>query len=139
MPTYVVDTSVALQWFNKSGELHPKEALKLLDDFRAGKIEVLIPDILPLELLNALIKGKGLSSKEASITLKELLKMPIKIVSVSLPVLEETSKIMEEYNMASYDAYFLALAQYEQCRLISDDYKAHGKITDGTVLILGDY
>ena len=46
---------------------------------------------------------------------------------------------MKEYNMASYAAYFLALAQYEDCRLISDDQKAHGKITDGTVLMLEDY
>ncbi len=138
MPIYVVDTSVVLQWFNKSGELHPKEAKQLLDDFRAGKIELLIPDILPLELLNALIKGKGLSSKEADITLKELLKMPIKIVSISLPVLEKTSKIMAEYNLASYDGYFLALAQYEECRLISDD-KKHGQITDSSVVMLKDY
>ena len=139
MPTYVVDTSVALQWFNKSGELHPKEALKLLDDFRTGKIEILIPDILPLELLNALIKGKGLSQEETNTTLKELLKMPIKIVSISLPVLAETSKIMAEYNMAAYDAYFLALAQVENCQLVSADQKAHGQIADGSVVMLKDY
>lgn len=136
---YVVDTSVILQWFHKNGELHTKEAGNILDDLKSGKIEVSTPDILPLELLNALIKGKGLSPDEANRTLNDLFEMPIKIIEVSLPVLELAAILMAQYNLASYDAYFLALAQYENCRLISDDQKAHGKITDGTVLMLEDY
>lgn len=46
---------------------------------------------------------------------------------------------MQQYNMTSYDAYFLALAQYEGCKLISDDQKAHGQIHDGSVIMLEDY
>lgn len=84
-------------------------------------------------------KGKDLSSEEANTTLKDLFEMPIKIIGVSLPVLELSSKLMKEYNMASYDAYFLALAQHESCQLVSDDQKAHGQITDGTVVMLKDY
>lgn len=136
---FCLDTSVVLQWFHKSGELHHKEAGRILDDLRAGRVGISIPDMLPLELLNVFIKGKGLSIEEANKTLKDLFEMPIKMMGISLPVLEESSKLMKEYNMASYDAYFLALAQYEGCQLISDDRKAHGKITDGTVLMLKDY
>lgn len=46
---------------------------------------------------------------------------------------------MQKYNLASYDAYFLALAGYEGCKLISDDEKAYGKIISGNVLRLKDY
>lgn len=136
---YIVDTSVILQWFHHSGELHHKEARRILDDLKAGKIGISIPDILPLELLNVFIKGKGLSIEEANKALKGLFEMPIKITGVSLSVLEESTRLMSGYNMASYDAYFLALAQYEGCKLISDDQKAHGQIKDGTVLMLEDY
>lgn len=136
---YIVDTSVVLQWFHRRGELHPREAGRMLDDLRSGRIEVSIPDMLPLELLNVFIKGKDLSSEKANTTLKDLFEMPIKIIGVSLPVLELSSKLMKEYNMASYDAYFLALAQYENCKLVSDDQKAHGQITDGSVVMLKDY
>ena len=136
---YVVDTSVVLQWYNQTGEFHPKEARRVLDDFRTGNIQITIPDILPLELMNALIAGKGVASEEASNIMNDLFKMPVKIIEVSLPVLEASSKLMEKYNLASYDAYFLALAQYEGCKLISDDQKAHGKIVDGSVLMLEDY
>lgn len=136
---YVVDTSVVLQWFHKSGELHHKEARRILDDLKTDRIRISIPDMLPLELLNVFIKGKGLSAEEANSTLKTLFELPIKIISIDLPILEESSKLMKEYNMASYDAYFLALAQNEECILISDDQKAHGQIKDGSVLMLEDY
>lgn len=136
---YVLDTSVVLQWFHQTGELHPKEAKRLLDDFRSGKIELLMPDILPVELLNALIKGKGLSSEEANKIVNDLFTMPMRILEISLPVLKESSTLMEKYNIASYDAYFLALAKREECKLISDDSKAHGRITDGSILMLSDY
>lgn len=136
---YVVDTSVILQWYNQVGELHPKEAKRVLDDFRSGRIQISIPDILPLELLNGLIKGKSLSADEANKTLSDLFEMPIKIVDVSLPVLKIAGTLMNQYKLASYDAYFLALAQYEGCKLISDDQKAHGKITNGSVILLEDY
>lgn len=136
---YVVDTSVVLQWYNQGGELHTKEAKRILDDLRSGRIEISIPDILFLELLNAFIKGKGASPESSYSILNELYQSPITITEVSLPVLELAAILMGQYNLASYDAYFLALAQYEGCRLISDDQKAHGKITDGTVLMLEDY
>lgn len=136
---YVVDTSVVLQWYNQAGELHTKEAKRILDDLRSGRIEVSIPDILPLELLNALITGKDLSASEANQILNDLFGMPIKIIGVNLPVLEESSKLMQKYNLASYDAYFLALAKKEECVLISDDQKAHGKIKDEKILMLENY
>lgn len=136
---YVLDTSVVLQWFHENGEIHPREARHILDDLRTGKIDVSIPDMLPLELLNVFIKGKGLSIEEADKSIRDLFEMPIKIIGISLPVLEKSSKLMKKYNLASYDAYFLALAQYEDCKLISDDQKAHGQITDGSVIMLKDY
>lgn len=139
MMNYILDTSVALQWFHGSGELHFKEARRILDDLRAGRIRISIPDILPLELLNALMKGKKLSAQQANEALNELFEMPIKIIDVNLQVLEIAAGLMEQYNLASYDAYFLALAQYEECKLISDDQKAHGQVTDGTVIMLKDY
>lgn len=136
---YVVDTSVTIQWFHRRGELHPREAGRILDDLKAGRVAISIPDMLPLELLNVFIKGKGLSVEEANTTLKDLFEMPIKIIGISLPVLDIAAKLMGQYNLASYDAYFLALAKYEDCKLISDDQKAHGRINDGDVLMLEDY
>ncbi|MBI4096594.1 MAG: type II toxin-antitoxin system VapC family toxin [Candidatus Levybacteria bacterium] len=139
MPTYILDTSVAVKWFHRSQELHVAEAKRVWDDLSSGKISVILPDILFLELLNVFIKGKNSSSQSSYSILSELYKSPVTITEMSLPVLEIAARLMEKYNIASYDAYFLALAQYENCKLISDDQKAHGKIKDGTVIMLGQY
>ena len=139
METFVIDTSVVVQWFNKTNELHSKKARQILKDLQNEKIHIVIPDSLPLELLNALLIGKKCPLAEANLAVKRLFDSPINIVEVSLSILEQTSLVMKHYNLTSYDAYFLALAEYENCRLISDDKKAHGKILDGNVLMLKDY
>lgn len=139
MPTYVLDTSVVVQWFHYSLEQHVAEAEKLLNDLKAGKINIILPNILLLELLNVSIKVKKASAEKSYFLLMALLQTPITIVDVNLPVLKVSASLMEEYNLTSYDAYFLALAQIESCKLISDDQKAHGQVKDGTVMMLKDY
>lgn len=139
MTTYVLDTSVVVQWFHHSKEKHIKEATQLGEDLQADRVRIILPDILPLELLNAFIKGKNAAPERSYSMIATLFQIPITIAEVSLPVLEITAELMEQYSLASYDAYFLALARYEGCKLISDDQKAHGKISDGTVLMLKDY
>ena len=139
MPQFVLDTSVIIQWFNYSEEKHVVEAKKIWTDLQAGEISIILPSILPLELLNALVKGKNCSPEKSYLVLAALFKTQVTIAEISLPVLGLATKLMEQYNLTSYDAYFLALAQYEGCKLISDDKKAHGKIKDGTVIMLGQY
>lgn len=139
MVTYVLDTSVVVQWFEESSEPHIKKARKLLVDLQDGKINILMPNIVALELLNAILVGKKSSLEYANLAVKKLYQIPVTIIETSLPLLTEAAKLMDEYKLTSYDAYFLALARYEGCKLISDDQKAHGKITDETVLMLEDY
>lgn len=139
MPAYVLDTSVVLQWFEQTDEIHIKEAKQIFDDLNLGKINVIIPDLLLIEILNVLLIGKKCPLENANLAIRKLFNLPLNILVISLPVLEESAKLMRQHNLASYDAYFLALAQYEDCKLISDDQKAHGQITDGSVLMLKDY
>lgn len=137
MPTYVLDTSVVVQWFEESQELHIKKARKLLTDLQNRKISILIPNILALELLNAILVGKKSPLEYADLAVKKLYQIPVTIIETSLSLLTEAAKLMDEYKLTSYDAYFVALAEYESCTLISDDEKAHGKIEG--VLMLKDY
>lgn len=139
MPNFVLDTSVVIQWFHHAKENHVLEAKKLWKDFDQGKINIILPDILPLELFNVFIKAKASSAERSYFVIARLYQTSINFVEVSLPVLKITGNLMEQYRLTSYDAYFLALAKYEGCQLISDDQKAHGKITDGSVLMLEDY
>ena len=137
MSTYVLDTSVVIKWFNQKNELHTRQARKIFDDLQSEKINILIPDLLLVELLNALMIGKKTPIEEANLAVKTLFASTINIVELTLPVLLQTSLVIKQYNLTSYDAYFLALAQYEKCTLVSDDQKAHGKID--SVMMLKDY
>lgn len=110
-----------------------------MEDFNEGKITIILPDILPLELFNVFIKAKASSAERSYSVIARLYQTSINFVEVSLPVLKITGNLMEQYQLTSYDAYFLALAQYESCQLISDDQKAHGQIDDGSVLMLKNY
>lgn len=139
MPTFVLDTSVVIQWFNQKNELHAKQARDIFEDLQSGKINVLIPNFLLVELLNVLLVGKKTSIEEAKLAVRRLYDGIVTIVEISLPVLEHTSLLMKQLDLTSYDAYFLALAKYEECVLISDDQKAHGQVKDGTVIMLKDY
>ena len=65
--------------------------------------------------------------------------LPLIIKETSQAILDQTADIMENYNIAAYDALFVATAKDADCKLISDDTKSHGKITDGTVIMLSDY
>lgn len=139
MTTFVLDTSVVVQWFEESGEVHHKKAKQILKDAGNGKVNLLIPDLLLPEVLNALLVGKKCTLEETNSAVKELFNSPLIIIAVSQKVLEQTSVLMKQYSLASYDAYFLALAKYEECVLISDDQKAHGKIKDENIIMLEDY
>ena len=139
MPDFVLDTSVVIKWYHHAKENHVSQARKLWKDCNEGKINIILPDILPLELFNVFIKAKASSVESSYSVIARLYQTSITFVGVSLPVLKITGNLMEQYQLTSYDAYFLALAQYEDCKLISDDQKAHGKITDGSVLMLKDY
>ena len=139
MPTFVLDTSVVIKWYHHEKENHVAQARKLWEDFNEGKINIILPDILPLELFNVFIKGKASSAESSYLVIARLYQTSINFVEVSLPVLKITGNLMEQYQLTSYDAYFLALAHNEGCWLISDDQKAHGQIKDGTVIMLEDY
>jgi len=139
MLTFVLDTSVLVKWFHQSDESHVKQALQILQDAQDKKVIVIISSFAIIELLNALIKGSQFSQEEIDITIKRLFKLPIIFYDKNLHLFENTAWLMSQYKLTSYDAHFLALAKEEKCKLISDDRKGHGKITNGTIVMLEDY
>lgn len=139
METFAVDTSVIVKWYNQKNESHTEQAYQILLDLKAEKIEIIICDIAVVELLNVLIKSKSLPTNETKIAIEHFFSLPIIIKEPSQAMLQHTADIMETYNISAYDALFVAIAKEQGYKLISDDAKAHGKITDGSVLMLKDY
>ena len=139
MSTYIIDTSVILKWFNQKNEERINIAKQIYDDMIDGKITIIIPTLLQIELINVLLTAKKLPSAEIKKILNDLILLPLIIKEPTQKVFEETLDIMKLFSLAAYDALFLAMAKQEKCKLISDDRKGHGKIMDGSVIMLKDY
>ena len=139
MEAYVIDTSVVLKWFNQENESDVEIAHQIYKDMLDNIIVLVVPSIVIIEIINALNKGKNVPLAAIKKSIHDFFSLPLTIKESSQTILEQTAEIMETYNIAAYDALFVATAKDENCKLISADTKAHGKITDGTVLMLDHY
>lgn len=139
MKTYVLDTSVVLKWYNQEGEKEVEQALSLLDDLRKGTISIIVPNLLIIELANVLIKGKCLSVDDTKTLVTSFFSLPVINKEPNVEVMLRTADICKTWGLTAYDSLYVATAQAEECQLISADLNGHGKITDGTVVMLEHY
>lgn len=123
MEKVVIDTSVAVKWFIK--ERGSEKAVKLLDSYKNGQIKIMAPEIISLELVNALYFAacfKGRILKEA---LSSFYRLNLSLNPLSELFLQESSVYMQKFNIGVYDALFIALAEKEKIPLITADKKHH--------------
>lgn len=139
MDAFVVDTSVAIKWFTYANEADIFQAKKFLLDIQSGRIIVLTPDILLTELANVFLLSKKLTVLQIKTALDLLDNSRIVVAAVNKEIVTSAVSLADKYEITVYDAVFLALAKQWSCRLISADEKGHGKITDGSVVMLKDY
>lgn len=137
--TYVLDTSVVLKWYNQENEKNTAPALQILQDFKEEKIDLIFPDLLPVEVANAFLKGKKLPAKEVKNIIRNLFALPVIIKEPTANAVLQAVELVEKTNITMYDALFIATAQIENCLLISDDQKGHGKFNKDVVMMLRSY
>ena len=117
MTEAVLDASVVLKWFLAEGERHLDPARSLRATFEAGRLAVLAPPLLCLEIVN--VAGRrwqwGESALvELAVALEEL---GFEFEEPELPrVATWTAR-----GLTAYDAAYVALAEARTTPLISDD------------------
>ena len=124
MEKVVVDTSIAVKWFIE--EDGSDKAIKILQQHQQGKIILIAPDILLLELINALYYKK-LQQQDINTALKLIYKLELQFISLSLLLITQASKITSRFQIASYDSLFIVVAKELDCFLITADRKHHRK------------
>jgi len=117
----VVDASVVLKW-QLDDEQHVSQATALRDDFYArGAIKAIAPHLLTYEVVNGVAtatRQKRVASDKAVEAMGNLLALGLELREVApLRVLE----LALRYNLAAYDAAYLALAEAEGCELWTGD------------------
>ena len=124
MTRWVIDASVALKWcLPAHSEMFVSQAVELLDSYRSGDVQFLVPDLFWIELANALWKAVW----------KETIDHPgadtayAKVIDLEIPTIPSYDLVPKALQLAVtnrrtvYDSLYVALAMQSQSVLITAD------------------
>ena len=114
----IVDASIVAKWF--LNEEDTKKALLIRDNHISEEIIIIVPDILFLEVLNAL-RYKNSDEELLQSVNKSLWGLQLHIEKVNEFILEKAIPISLKYNLTFYDSIYAALSQLYGCPLITTD------------------
>jgi predicted nucleic acid-binding protein len=109
-PTYVPDTSVAMKWFVQSQEADVQQAWLLQDAYLNDQCVFVAPELLLLELANALKAGRKFSASEVVRAIDYVLELGFILEAFRRSTLHRAVEIATTYGVPVYDSYFLATA-----------------------------
>ncbi len=116
MREVVLDASVVLKWF-AAEQRGSFEARQLRDDYQAGRLSVVVPSLLFLELLNVAGRRWRWEAKAVAELAEALGDLAFEVSDPELPsVASWVSR-----GLTAYDAAYVALAERREVALITDD------------------
>lgn len=122
----VLDASVIYKWY--VDEDNSDKANKILEDYKSGKIEISIPDLLILELSNALKFNPKITSSEINEIIDNLYALELNIIIPTIELIKSAVKLSYDYEITIYDAIFVALAKDLEFEFITAYKKLYNKI-----------
>ena len=116
MSEAVLDASVVLKWFGAE-QRGSSEARKLRNDYEAGRLSVVVPALLFLEIVN--VAGRRWRWDEEA-----LLELAEALGDLSFGVGEPELQLVASWvarGLTAYDAAYVALAEQRGLALVTDD------------------
>lgn len=119
----ILDASVALKWVLP--ETDSDKAITLRDDFRAGVHLLLAPDVFPVEVAHALAKAERRRLFNPPDGTQKLIDVLSALPDLHpyLQLLPRAFAIASHARKGVYDCLYIALAEREQCELVTADDK----------------
>lgn len=124
MQQAILDTSVVVKWFAE--EEDSNKAAELLEAVIGARLEVIAPELILAEAANALRYNKNFKQNETEKIIAELIQLNLSLFplqDIILPSIETAYN----FDLAIYDAVFIALADKLGVDLITADYQHHRK------------
>ncbi len=137
--TLILDSSVIAKWFFP--EVDNEKALILKDKFIDRSISIAIPLLLFYEINNILktaTKSLRIDTREAIKVYKAFLNLDFIIYSSEF-LMVSTLEIAIRFNISSYDASYVALAEHLQAIFLTADKKLLNKVSSKFILDLKNY
>ncbi len=117
MTEAVLDASVVLKWFRKTGEHGVSAARALRTEFEAGRARVFAPPLLFLEILNIAGRRWRLPAPQLDRLASTLPKLGLQLVEPDLLIVAR----WVNHGLTAYDGAYLAVAEQTGVALITDD------------------
>jgi predicted nucleic acid-binding protein len=118
---YVLDSNIAIKWVLPESDT--PQALALRDAYQKQDHELIAPDIFPVEVGHALTKSERrglLPQAESILRLTDVLNFSPLFYSY-LPLLPRAMEISSQARIGLYDCLYVALAEQENCELVTAD------------------
>jgi predicted nucleic acid-binding protein len=118
---YILDSSVAFKWVVP--EVLSDKAIQLRDDAGQGIYEFFAPDFFPIEIAHAITRAErqGRIPVGGGWALWQSVMADGPILCSSLPLLARAYVISSAARIGVYDCVYVALAEREQCELVTPD------------------
>ncbi len=116
----VIDASIAVKWFVNEDDSN--KALEIRNSHINGDITLVVPEIMFLEVLNAL-RYKKLDKESLNNVNTDLFGMQLHLEKTSEFILEKAIQIALNYDLTIYDALYASIAQIHGCPLVTVDEK----------------
>jgi predicted nucleic acid-binding protein len=120
---YVLDSSVAL----KTGlpEIDSPRAIQLLDDFHNAIHELIAPDVFHVEIGHALTRAErqGRIKPPEAWRLWRTIMADCPVLFPTIPLMPRAIALSSQVRIGIYDCLYVALAEHEQCELVTADQR----------------
>ncbi|MDZ4685997.1 MAG: type II toxin-antitoxin system VapC family toxin [Planctomycetaceae bacterium] len=120
---YILDASVAVKWVLR--EPDSSKAIALRDDARNGVCELVVPETFPVEIAHALTRAERrgvIPTGDAMLKVVDILSTKLELHSC-IPLLPRAIKFSSQLRIGVYDCLYVALAEREQCDLVTADLR----------------
>ncbi|MBM3294824.1 MAG: type II toxin-antitoxin system VapC family toxin [Candidatus Aminicenantes bacterium] len=118
IPRWTLDASVVVKWFLRRDEPGRAAALRLREEYRGGRIEIICPDLLAYEIANVLRYKPEIREETAEKAIDSLFLLVI-LGPVEQADLAAGVRLARRHDLSVYDAVYLAFARRRGCRLLT--------------------
>lgn len=126
MTSYVLDASVAVKWFlGEPDETLREPALAVLESYRAGEVELLVPELFCTEFTNVMRKAERLGRsdiKSSDLAIAEILRRDLRTYPTVTRIARALA-ISRTHGCSVYDAVYLVVAEETQAPLLTADQR----------------